>query len=311
MHLITLCAALLPCLQPSDVRSTTTQEADLRGRIEKRLEEQRGRIVDEIAKMTPEEQLRAPWAGEYYCGDGLGMNVLISIAPKNGFVYSWHGCAGLYDSASGAIESADGNCIRLISHRTYYPLKELWFVRWGDRRFLIPRQKLPEFCNAVVDGSAIISHFMRTWAPLRIGDECKLFYGAPDLPKFARETMSGEVLLVEILEVVSFATMPDPDAVGMVRVDSLVRVDPSTVVSLTIGRPLIDPSEAKLFMSSLGQYEITSLDTVSWRVGLRQSCSQDQLRAPRVGLKLVTDRLVIRDRAAERSSRPASRPTER
>src|SRR4051812_843941 len=38
------------------------------------------------------------WAGEYCCGDGLGMNVTIAIAPKTGVVYTWYGCLGLYDS---------------------------------------------------------------------------------------------------------------------------------------------------------------------------------------------------------------------
>lgn len=32
-----------------------------------------------------------PWAGEYYEGDGLGTKIALLIAPKNGFVYKWHG----------------------------------------------------------------------------------------------------------------------------------------------------------------------------------------------------------------------------
>lgn len=32
------------------------------------------------------------WAGEYYFGDGRGVNVHLTLAPKNGFVFLWYGC---------------------------------------------------------------------------------------------------------------------------------------------------------------------------------------------------------------------------
>src|SRR6267143_4128952 len=35
-----------------------------------------------------------PWAGKYYYGDGLGVNVHLSLAPKSGFVFTWNGCPG-------------------------------------------------------------------------------------------------------------------------------------------------------------------------------------------------------------------------
>src|SRR4051812_10255954 len=35
-----------------------------------------------------------PWAGSYYLGDGLGMNVKLSLAPSAGVVATWMGCMG-------------------------------------------------------------------------------------------------------------------------------------------------------------------------------------------------------------------------
>src|SRR5437016_5194826 len=43
------------------------------------------------------------WAGTYYVGDGLGVNILIELAPKSGVTYTSHGCMGLYDYNHGDV----------------------------------------------------------------------------------------------------------------------------------------------------------------------------------------------------------------
>jgi hypothetical protein len=48
------------------------------------------------------------WAGEYYFGDGLGVNVSLILAPKFGYVFEWRGCLGLYDRNYGAVTSTKG-----------------------------------------------------------------------------------------------------------------------------------------------------------------------------------------------------------
>ena len=37
---------------------------------------------------------RCEWAGEYYLGDGMGVNFALSLAPQSGFVLESHGCVG-------------------------------------------------------------------------------------------------------------------------------------------------------------------------------------------------------------------------
>src|SRR4029079_175087 len=44
-----------------------------------------------------------PWAGVYYYGDGLGANITLTVAPAAGFLYTLHGCLGLYDFNHGPI----------------------------------------------------------------------------------------------------------------------------------------------------------------------------------------------------------------
>ena len=79
------------------------------------------------------------WAGEYYEGDGLGVNVSLILAPKSGFLFEWHGCMGLYDRNYGAVTSDKGK-IRLTFT---FPNKRKGFqgiaqgftpIVWGERK---------------------------------------------------------------------------------------------------------------------------------------------------------------------------------
>lgn len=126
------------------------------------------------------------WAGDYYQGDGLGVNVDLTLAPKNGFVATWNGCLGLYDVNYGEVDSADEK-IRLRftypnNHRGFegFP-EELVPVRWAGRHYLIPSDKMIEFANDVNRGSeprrAPHGLFL-----LKRGDEKKAVTGAPALP---------------------------------------------------------------------------------------------------------------------------------
>ena len=60
-------------------------------------------IRQEIGRLKGHE-----WAGEYYEGDGLGVNVSLLIAPEHGFVFEWHGCLGLYDRNYGCVATTNG-----------------------------------------------------------------------------------------------------------------------------------------------------------------------------------------------------------
>jgi hypothetical protein len=44
-----------------------------------------------------------PWAGEYYYGDGLGVNVVLTLAPQGGCVATWRGCLGMYGKNYGPV----------------------------------------------------------------------------------------------------------------------------------------------------------------------------------------------------------------
>lgn len=94
-----------------------------------------------------------PWAGLYTCGDGLGMNVGIAIAPNHGVVYTWHGCLGLYGWNSGTIKAVQDD--RILLDLDYAPdgsfdeylSPTLYRVQWDGRHYLVPEGEMQDFCN--------------------------------------------------------------------------------------------------------------------------------------------------------------------
>jgi hypothetical protein len=141
-------------------------EQDLHDRIEKErasLEAREKRIGAELDALDraalKDGDWAKEWAGTYYTGDGLGMNVSISVAPKGGLAYTWHGCLGLYDANHGDIVETfpDGLKVKLAidpsaSQYRYLSLR-LYFVRWGDRRYLVPEAQMTKLVNNYNEGS--------------------------------------------------------------------------------------------------------------------------------------------------------------
>jgi len=97
------------------------------------------------------------WAGTYYCGDGLGWNVSLHIAPKAGFAYARSGCLGMYDHNFGSVTvSSTGLHItcqlpnRGIG-RERIP-DDFIPVRWGQRHYLVGADQMLAFCNSINSG---------------------------------------------------------------------------------------------------------------------------------------------------------------
>ena len=119
----------------------------------------------EAATATREQAIRDelsshqnhPWAGEYYYGDGLGVNVRLLLAPESGFIFEWRGCMGIYDRNYGAV-THNGDLVTLHcefenNRRGFRGIAtSLRPVRWGGRHYLIADEQMIEFCNAVNSG---------------------------------------------------------------------------------------------------------------------------------------------------------------
>jgi hypothetical protein len=108
-------------------------------------------IENELARLGANHA----WAGKYYSGDGLGVNVTLLIAPETGFVFQWEGCLGLYDRNYGTATMHDDH-LHLTCHLSNDTNKgfegtptDFTPVHWGERRYLIANDKLVNFCNAI------------------------------------------------------------------------------------------------------------------------------------------------------------------
>ena len=127
-----------------------------------------------------------PPPGEYYSGDGLGMNWTFKVTDAGRFEFAWHGCLGLYDSNEGKL-AVDGRWVTLAPEKPrdngfarQLPLRWL-YLRWGQRHYLIADDELSDFVRDVNDQSEPRSdaHGMHL---LRDGDWKRRASGAPELP---------------------------------------------------------------------------------------------------------------------------------
>ena len=111
-----------------------------------------GRIELELGRLPDH-----PWAGKYSLGDDLGVNQRLLLSPEAGFVFTWHGCLGLHDRNYGTVQ-ADASSIRLVfalpnSREGFQGIAaELVPILWGERHYLVGRDEIVDFCNAVNAG---------------------------------------------------------------------------------------------------------------------------------------------------------------
>ena len=150
-------------------------------RAEANLEARKKAIQQELETLKVDS-----WAGSYYYGDGLGVNVELSLAPKSGFTFTWNGCLGLYDMNYGDVEESDGK-LRLAlelpnEHKPFQGIApEFLPVRWGDRHYLIPSNEVVGFANAI-DAGLEPREGVQGLFLLRRDDVSKSAKGSPNLP---------------------------------------------------------------------------------------------------------------------------------
>jgi hypothetical protein len=164
--------------------------------------ERENRIKEELAQLKDNQ-----WAGEYYYGDGLGVNVELIIAPKSGFVFTWHGCLGLYDLNYGNVEWTDRKIKLLFEHSNKRKgfqgiAPELIPVKWGERHYLIPSNEVVKFTNAVNGGFEPCSMFFcnRRFLMKR-GDEKKKVKGQPNVPEEYRVYLLKKPIRLGIISI--------------------------------------------------------------------------------------------------------------
>ena len=200
--------------------------------------------VREAIQMPPQ----AGWAGEYLEGDGLGENVVLSLAPSAGIAATWHGCMGLYGSNEGEVEERDDGSLLFHFNRPNgeiglptpgtFPSK-VRLVRWGARRYLLSDGQMMDFVNAMHRG----------WEPrsepqgfflLAKGDEKIQVSGLPELPKSVLASVRYSPLIGHVSAIESRERVGRPDF-PQCRVRIRVRIPDGEWVVPGLEFKVIDP----------------------------------------------------------------------
>lgn len=179
------------------------------------------------------------WAGEYYKGDGLSENCYLSISPKQGYVFEWYGCLGLYDRNYGSV-SAQGHELHLqytlsSQRRPGLGLAPILVpVSWGNRHYLVPNDEIIEFCNAVNIGSE------RNWESgrffLRRGDPTETPTSFPNVPEEFKPYLLQKPIDAKILSVGKYTT--EPSVVEWKFKITPVTIDAGSASGLRVGMEL-------------------------------------------------------------------------
>lgn len=194
---------------PSDESQTENDSFDARlsDQADEKAAEVRSRITTELDTLHSH-----PWAGSYYKGDGLGVNVSLLLAPTSGYLFEWHGCTGLYDRNYGSVESRNEE-LRLsftfpnIREGFQDIAPEFLRVHWGNREYLIPSDDIIGFCNDVNSGTEP-RNFVHGRHLLREGDEKKHVEGFPTLPPKFKPYLLARPVDAEIIGIGTSTTRP-------------------------------------------------------------------------------------------------------
>lgn len=223
-----------------------------------------------------------PWAGEYYAGDGLGMNITLCLAPKAGHVFEWHGCLGLYDRDYGAVGWSEGRLrlsLTFTRNRKSLPIaEEMSLVPWGDREYLIPVGEIVEFCNSVNDGAEPRTT-RRGLHLLRVGDEAKAVEGFPAVPEAFKPYLLTRPIDAKITGVVGMTERPSKEKVKVRDVSIILNRGKSDGLLVGMGLHVIEPAYA------FGPVYVTKVYASQAEATMTQVGEKEQ---PRVGWKVST-----------------------
>src|SRR5262245_36189497 len=92
--------------EQTESKTATAQDIQSDFEAEKRERDRQLKLVwGRVREISAElkELPSHPWAGAYYQGDGLGVNLDLDLAPKAGAAFLWRGCLGMYGQNLGPI----------------------------------------------------------------------------------------------------------------------------------------------------------------------------------------------------------------
>jgi len=133
----------------------------------------------------PQNSLKAI-VGDYYYGDGLGVNCYLVVKPEGRFTFMWRGCLGVYGQNQGDAKIVNDHLILVPEQpnesRSFGSTPTDFIpVHWGERLYLVPKEAGKGFCYDVNQGREPRSNPHGNFY-LRRGDWGKKVTGLPNVP---------------------------------------------------------------------------------------------------------------------------------
>ncbi|TWT74264.1 hypothetical protein [Allorhodopirellula solitaria] len=180
-----------------------------------------------------------PWAGQYYEGDGLGTNRVVTLTAKGELSESNQGCVGKAAIWHAAFRQANGVIqitTPLAENSSHYSFardrpSSYLIVHWEERVYLIPPEDILSFCGAWASGDEPREDGHGFFL-LRIGDEKKPAEGPPELPLGFQRYLNMESITAKVISVEPPQQQP-PDSIENRRVyEQSVVIDAGTVAGV-------------------------------------------------------------------------------
>lgn len=212
--LVTLIIIMLPLSQSSAQNDDSTRDARFTQAAKDESAKRDTAIRKELTQLKNDE-----WAGEYYYGDGLGTNVSLIFAPTTGFNFVWHGCLGVYDRNYGSISITD-KTIKLSptfpnARKDFQGIDlEFYKVAWGERHYLIAKDQVIEFCNAINAGDEPVAQLPFNRFLMKAGDKAREAKGKPNIPAEFNKYLLAKPINANIIQILDSRVEKDNDFIN-------------------------------------------------------------------------------------------------
>jgi len=198
------------------------------------------------------------------------MSLSLSILADGRYSFIWSGCTGVHHRESGYIRSTDGSYVLSPLQRVGSGIDHhLYLVQWQSRRYLVPPEKMEEFCDAVIKGDEPRVEYAGAFylsVPFDRAD------GLPELPERWASHLRESVTIGKIREV----TKP-----------GLVRVDIGSACGIEVG--------STLTLRGSRRFHFRRLSVISAENGscMAQECDPEINEEPLIpGREVIAERLV-------------------
>lgn len=225
------------------------------------------------------------WAGKFVEGDGLGMNVTLYVSPKAGVAVTNYGCMGLYGADEGQLSVQPNGGLKFAFSRQQPGAPEGFAdevvpVRWGERTYLLPPQRMFEFVLAVNRG---FEQLTMPGGGMFLNNK-KAIRGLPELPDPYRAALRQKAVNANVVRATPTGTRSLGEPMCQMRYD--VTIDQGASSGLSIGERLavVQPENSfeELTVERVLDAEATGTISV-----IEDNCT-NPVGAPTVGWKLST-----------------------